>query len=215
MRFRDRLSLLTLAVGLIFAPPIWAQQKPVAPTFRACPECNEGSAHRSGGFTPPWRGKLAATGADSPARDAMMLAMPAEAQQNPKAFTRDQVQAMVRDGLGDETGAKAIEQRGIDFAPTEEFIQNLKAAGANEAFLAALRAAKHPEPANAKKPVNQIQVFAVLAGQVPSHRVATLVQERGIDFEPDDEYLREVRLAGGEDELATFETQYQKEVSYD
>jgi tetratricopeptide (TPR) repeat protein len=28
-----------------------------------------------------------------------------------------------------------------------------------------------------------------------------LVQERGIDFEPNDEYLREVRLAGGEDEL--------------
>jgi Flp pilus assembly protein TadD len=28
-----------------------------------------------------------------------------------------------------------------------------------------------------------------------------LVQERGIDFEPTDDYLQEVRLAGGEDEL--------------
>ena len=27
-----------------------------------------------------------------------------------------------------------------------------------------------------------------------------LVQERGIDFEPTDDYLQEVRLAGGEDE---------------
>jgi hypothetical protein len=42
---------------------------------------------------------------------------------------------MVRHGLGDETGAKAIEQRGIDFALTEDFLQTLKAAGANEAFL--------------------------------------------------------------------------------
>ena len=58
----------------------------------------------------------------------------------------------------------------------------------------------YPEPANAKKPINQIQIFALLAGQVPSPRVAMLVQERGIDFEPDDEYLREARLAGGEDE---------------
>ena len=108
---------------------------------------------------------------------------------------------MVRDGFGDESGAKLIEQRGIDFAPSEDFIQSLKTAGASDAFVAALRAAKPPEPANAQKPINQIQVFALLASQVPSHRVSTLVQERGIDFEPTDDYLQEVRLAGGEDEL--------------
>ena len=108
---------------------------------------------------------------------------------------------MVRDGFGDESGAKLIEQRGIDFAPSEDFIQTLKAAGASEAFLNALRAAKPPEPASAKKPLNQVQVFALLVGQVPSHRVTMLVQERGIDFEPTDDYLQEVRLAGGEDEL--------------
>jgi hypothetical protein len=149
----------------------------------------------------------------SPARAAVLLALPAGPQQKPvapaprgagsaKPFTQDQVQAMVRDGLGDETGAKAIEQRGIDFAPTEDFLQSLKAAGANEAFLQALRAAKHPQPEGeaAKKPLNQVQVFALLAGQVPSHRVAMLVQERGIDFEPTDEHLEEVRLCGGRDE---------------
>ena len=108
---------------------------------------------------------------------------------------------MVRDGFGDESGAKLIEQRGIDFAPSEDFLQTLKAAGASEAFLNALRAAKPPEPASAKKPLNQVQVFALLVGQVPSHRVTMLVQERGIDFEPTDDYLQEVRLAGGEDEL--------------
>ena len=108
---------------------------------------------------------------------------------------------MVRDGFGDESGAKLIEQRGIDFALSEDFYQTLKAAGASEAFLAALRAAKPPEPASAKKPINQVQVFALLVGQVSSHRVTMLVQERGIDFEPTDDYLQEVRLAGGEDEL--------------
>jgi tetratricopeptide (TPR) repeat protein len=118
-----------------------------------------------------------------------------------KPFTQEQVVSMVRDGFGDESGAKLIEQRGIDFAPSENFYQTLKAAGASEAFLKALRAAKPPEPASAKKPLNQVQVFALLVGQVPSHRVAMLVQERGIDFEPTDDYLQEVRLAGGEDEL--------------
>jgi hypothetical protein len=31
---------------------------------------------------------------------------------------------MVRDGFGDESGAKLIEQRGIDFAPSEDFLPN-------------------------------------------------------------------------------------------
>jgi tetratricopeptide (TPR) repeat protein len=102
-------------------------------------------------------------------------------------------------------------------APAEDFLQTLKAAGASEGFLNALRAAVAPglspagnvaptlrsaradlkvsattaasEPASAKKPLNQVQVFALLVGQVPSHRVTMLVQERGIDFEPTDDYL--------------------------
>ena len=119
-------------------------------------------------------------------------------------FTQEQVSNMVRAGLGDESGAKLIEQRGIDFAPSEDFYQTLKAAGASEAFLNALRAAVAPgfSPAP-KKPLNQVQVFALLVGQVSSHRITILVQERGIDFEPTDDYLQEVRLAGAEDELIT------------
>ena len=67
----------------------------------------------------------------------LAFALSAWAQQKP--FTRDQVQGLVRDGLGDESGAKLIEQRGIDFAPVEDFLQSLKAAGASEVFLKALR----------------------------------------------------------------------------
>jgi len=129
----------------------------------------------------------------------IILPLPVRAQQKP--FTQEQVSNMVRDGFGDESGAKLIQQRGIDFAPSEDFCQTLKAAGASGAFLAALRAAQPPMPASARKPINQVQVFALLAGQVPSHRVTMLVEERGIDFEPTDDYLQEVRLAGGEDEL--------------
>jgi hypothetical protein len=99
----------------------------------------------------------------------LVFALPAWAQQKP--LTQDQVQGLVRDGLADESGAKLIEQRGIDFAPAEDFLQSLKAAGASEAFLRALRTAKQPEPASAKKPLNQVQVLALLAGQVPSRRV--------------------------------------------
>jgi hypothetical protein len=51
-----------------------------------------------------------------------------------RPFTYEQVASMVRDGFGDESGAKLIAQRGIDFAPAEDFLQTLKAAGASEAF---------------------------------------------------------------------------------
>jgi hypothetical protein len=90
----------------------------------------------------------------------MILSLPVQAQQKP--FTREQVVSMVREGFGDESGAKLIEQRGIDFAPSEDFIQTLKATGASEAFLNAPGAAHPPEPASAKEPLNQVQVFALI-----------------------------------------------------
>ena len=129
----------------------------------------------------------------------LVFALSAWAQQNP--LTQDQVQSLVRSGPGDELGGKLVEQRGIDFAPAGFFLQSLKAAGASEAFLRALRAAKQPQPASAKKPLNQVQVLVLLAGQVAGHRVAMLVQERGINFDVKDDYLQEVRLGGGDDEL--------------
>jgi len=177
MRRRPVVLILMLVIAMILTLPMRAQQGPVAPTGTG-PGMVGRSAHADL--------KVSATTA---------------ASTSAKPFTQDQVQGLVRAGLGDDSGAKLIDQRGIDFALVEDFLQNLKAAGASEAFLKALRAAKPPEPASAKKPLNQVQVFALLVGQVPSHRVTMLVQERGIDFEPTDDYLQEVRLAGGEEEL--------------
>jgi tetratricopeptide (TPR) repeat protein len=133
---------------------------------------------------------------------ALILALPVRPQQDP--YTQEQVRAMVlQDGLGDESGAKAIEARGVDFAPTEDFLRGLRAAGANELFLAALRAAKHPQlPRGATKmPLDALQIGLLLNEGIPSQRVAILVQERGIDFEPHDGDLQQVRRLGGEDEL--------------
>jgi tetratricopeptide (TPR) repeat protein len=145
MKFRRALTFLMLAMGLVFAPCTWAQQKPL---------------------------------------------------------TQDQILGLVHNGLGDDSGAKLIQQRGIDFAPTEDFLQALKTAGASDAFVAALRPAKPPvNAASGKKPLSQEQIFSLLVGQVPSQRMITLVQERGIDFEPTDAYLQQVRQAGGEDDL--------------
>ncbi len=72
----------------------------------------------------------------------LVLAAPAGAQQKP--FTQEQVQGLVRDGLGDEAGAKLIAQRGIDFVPTDSFLQILKSAGASDAFLRSFACGEAP-----------------------------------------------------------------------
>jgi len=72
----------------------------------------------------------------------LVFALPPRAQQKP--FTQEQVVSMVRAGLGDESGAKLIEQRGIDFAPSEHFYQNLKAAGALDCGSSSYRFSSSP-----------------------------------------------------------------------
>lgn len=62
-------------------------------------------------------------------------------------------------------------------------------------------AAATPSTAPAQKPLTKAQILELLRGYVPSSRVATLVEERGVDFEPADDYFREVRAAGGEEAL--------------
>ena len=68
-----------------------------------------------------------------------------------KCFTEVQVSNMVRDGFGDESGAKLIERRGIDFASFEDSCQSLKPAAANEAFLNALRAPPSPPSSRTRR----------------------------------------------------------------
>ena len=99
---------------------------------------------------------------------AVILPLPLRAQQKP--FTQEQVSNMVRAGLGDDSGAKLIDQSGIDFAPSEDFYQTLKAAGASEAFLNALRAAVAPglSPARNVAPTFR-SAHADVAASLPRH----------------------------------------------
>jgi formylglycine-generating enzyme required for sulfatase activity len=51
-------------------------------------------------------------------------------------------------------------------------------------------------PQATRKPLTKDQVMSLVKGSVPSARVAELVRENGIDFEPTEEYLRTLRSAG-------------------
>jgi len=53
-------------------------------------------------------------------------------------------------------------------------------------------------PQLTKKPLSKDQVMDLVKGSVPSARVAELVRQNGIDFEPTDDYLHALRGAGAE-----------------
>jgi tetratricopeptide (TPR) repeat protein len=129
---------------------------------------------------------------------AFCLPLFARPQQGP--LTKDQVINMVKNRFGDKTGARSIEQRGIDFDPTPDFLESLKDVGASDVFIQALQRAKHGST-SAKKPLGQVQGLALLGGQVASHRVAILVEDRGIDFDPKEDFIADVARAGGDEEL--------------
>jgi len=60
-----------------------------------------------------------------------------------------------------------------------------------------------PQAASPVKALNQVQVLALLAGGVPTQRVAILVNTRGISFDVRDDFLQQVRQAGGDDGLVS------------
>jgi hypothetical protein len=111
-----------------------------------------------------------------------------------KPLNKEQVMTLVSAGMDNEQLAKRIEERGIDFEPTDDFIAALRKAGAQDVVIHALRPAK-------SEPMNRQQVVQLVAGGVPGERATALVKQRGIDFVPDDTYLETLRVAGADEAL--------------
>ena len=124
-----------------------------------------------------------------------VFAQPAMAQQAIPPLTKDQVMDLVKAGMGSPELVKLIQEHGVGFDLTDDYLQGLRGAGAQEQVIQALGAAARP------KPLNKEQVLRLVAGGVPSRRAVILVQQRGIDFAADQHYLETLRLAGADDEL--------------
>jgi TonB family protein len=123
--------------------------------------------------------------------------VPAAQQRQPKPLSKDQVVAIVRNGLADESGARLVKDRGLDFAPAQDFAEDLRKEGASDAFIKAVLEAPHPTGApQPSRALNRAQVMALVKAGVPNSRVAILANERGIDFEPSDDFLQQLRAAG-------------------
>jgi hypothetical protein len=125
---------------------------------------------------------------------AAIVGQPARPQQAAKPMTKDQIMSVVTAGIDNAELAKKIEERGIDFDLTEDYLQALRRAGAQEVVIKALRTVR-------PSPMGHDQLLLLVAGGVPSERAAALVKQRGVDFMPDDKFLESLRTAGADEAL--------------
>ena len=109
-------------------------------------------------------------------------------------LNKDMLSHLVGAGADSAKLAQAVQERGIDSALSSEDLDGLKQLGANEALLRALREAN-------PRPLNSDQVLKLVTGGVARERAATLVKRRGVDFNPTDEYMETLRIAGADEEL--------------
>jgi hypothetical protein len=118
----------------------------------------------------------------------------ARPQQSPKPLTMSQVADLTKAGMDSGELAQKVKQMGIDFDVTDDYLQSLRKAGAQDVLINALREAR-------PQPLTQDQVLKLVAAHVPSQRAIALVEQRGIDFVPEQSYLETLRVAGAEDGL--------------
>jgi formylglycine-generating enzyme required for sulfatase activity len=113
---------------------------------------------------------------------------------NQKPLTRNQIIELLKAKMESADLAKAIQERGIDFEPTADDIVTLREAGAQDALLKVVRAAK-------PRPLTRDRVLQLVVAGVPSPRAVMYIQQRGMDFVPDDEFISTLRVAGADDAL--------------
>jgi hypothetical protein len=95
---------------------------------------------------------------------------------------KDLLRELVTAGVDSRELAEAVQSRGIEFVLPAGYLAELKAAGAQESLLKALRDAN-------PVPLTREQLHMLVAGGVASRRIAELVSRRGIAFRPTDEFL--------------------------
>jgi len=114
--------------------------------------------------------------------------------QSREPLKKDMLPHLVGAGVESDKLAHAVQVRGMDLPLAAEEFDNLKRLGADESLLKALREAN-------PKPLNSDQVLNLVTGGIPAARAELLIRRRGIDFNPSDDYLETLRIAGAEEPL--------------
>jgi len=113
-------------------------------------------------------------------------------------LSKAEVLELVSRAVPNKVVAEAVRLYGISFEPTEQVLKEFRKAGADDLVLKAMRESWRWEPA---KPLSDKEIQMLLEGDAHSEQILKLVQQRGIGFQPTDEYLAKLRSGGAKDEL--------------
>lgn len=111
-----------------------------------------------------------------------------------RPLTMTQVDDLVESGLDNQSIAKVVQERGIDFEPSTAYLEALRAKGAMQALLDTLRAA-------GPNPLSKALLLHSLASGMPGDRLVAMVARNGIDFKPTADDLDTLRIAGADDKV--------------
>jgi hypothetical protein len=155
-----------------------------------------------------------------PAPPVIVLASPPGAGAN-QTIETNEASLVVRGLASDSTGIPVVKINGVpanmrpqntqatefwtDPMPMQPGDNPIQISASNSAHVETTVAFKvHYTPAAPSvnpKALDKAEIISLLAGAVPSPRVAEIVKERGIKFSPTADDLNEIRAAGGTDEL--------------
>ncbi|HEX5413161.1 MAG TPA: energy transducer TonB [Terriglobia bacterium] len=111
-----------------------------------------------------------------------------------KPLTQDEVNTMITSKLKSKQVIKTVQQRGVGFVVTREYIEKLKLQGVAENVLAALCVA-------ATDPLTMDQLIVLVKSGMPDDALAALVERRRLAFKFSDDELDQLRGLGAGDRL--------------
>jgi formylglycine-generating enzyme required for sulfatase activity len=127
-----------------------------------------------------------------------VMAWPADPPQAHKPLTQDEILGLVKFGMDNATLAQRIQERGIDFEPTEDYVNSLKNAGAQDVVVqAVIRTSALGRESG--PPLTEDQITRLVRLGMDPAEVAKRIKVRGLDFEPSDADLEALRSAGAQD----------------
>jgi len=111
-----------------------------------------------------------------------------------KPLTKAQVDDLIASGLDSERIAKAVQERGVDFDPTDQYLETVRSRGGKQVLLDALRAAN-------SIPLSKSELLRLLTAGKSSESLQAMVERRGINFKATDEDLDTLRIGGATEGL--------------
>lgn len=113
-------------------------------------------------------------------------------------LSKDEVLDLLISSAPSKVIISTIKQYGIAFQPTPPVLEELRKAGADKLVLAALKEAWHAE---VTKPLTDKEILVMQAENTPEEKIVRAIEERGIDFQENEEYLEHLRSLGANDVL--------------